>query len=139
LTVSTADRSVLTLQRLYTFTTARVKVLKNFEPNHAMLAKHHTTLLRCDCIGTLQSLYKGMQKTTTHIVTVAERTITPLVDNTLGKAAAKRTDLYPFNFDPLCSFRIRLSESSTHLINWLSQSHMDCGCTVFLGGSACSN
>jgi hypothetical protein len=37
----------------YTFTTVRVKVPKNFEPNHMMLAKHHTTLLRCDCIGTL--------------------------------------------------------------------------------------
>jgi hypothetical protein len=43
--------------------TVRVKAPKNFKPNHAMLAKHHTTLLRCDCIGTLRSLYKGMQKT----------------------------------------------------------------------------
>jgi hypothetical protein len=27
----------------------------------------------------------------------------------------------------------------TLLINWLSQSHVDCGCTVFLGGSPCSD
>jgi hypothetical protein len=30
---------------LYTLPTVRVKLPKNFEPNHAMLAKHHTTLL----------------------------------------------------------------------------------------------
>ena len=53
-----ADISVFTLQRLYTFTTIRVKVPKNFGPNHAMLARHNTTLSRCDCIGTLQGLYK---------------------------------------------------------------------------------
>ena len=45
LTVSTANRLVLTLQRLYTFTTIRVKVLKNFEPNHACAnqAQYHTS------------------------------------------------------------------------------------------------
>ena len=59
LTVSTANRLVLTLQRLYTFTTIRIKVLKNFEPNHTyVLIRHNTTLLRCDCIGTLRGLYK---------------------------------------------------------------------------------
>jgi hypothetical protein len=44
---------------LYIFTTNSVKAPKNFEPNHAMPAKHHTTLPRCGCIGTLQDLYKG--------------------------------------------------------------------------------
>ena len=59
MTVSTANRLVLTLQRLYTFTTIRVKVPKNFEPNHAyVLIRHNTTLSRCDCIGTLRGLYK---------------------------------------------------------------------------------
>ena len=59
MTVSTADISVLnTLQRLYTFTTSHVKVQKNFGPNHAVLARHNTTLPRCDCIGTLRGLYK---------------------------------------------------------------------------------
>jgi hypothetical protein len=47
---------------LRTLPTARVKAPKNFKPNYAMLAKHHTTLPRCDCIGTLRRLYKGMQK-----------------------------------------------------------------------------
>src|SRR6185437_8677773 len=57
--MSTANRLVLTLQRLYTFTTIRVKVLKNFEPSHAyVLIRHNTTLSRCDCIGTLRGLYK---------------------------------------------------------------------------------
>jgi hypothetical protein len=59
LTMSTANRLVLnTLQRLYTFTTSRVKTPKSFRPNHVMLIRHHTTLPRCDCIGTLQGLCK---------------------------------------------------------------------------------
>ena len=53
-----ADISVFTLQRLYTFTTIRVKVPKNFGLNHAMLARHNTTLPRCDYIWTLRGLYK---------------------------------------------------------------------------------
>jgi hypothetical protein len=36
-----------------------LKAPKNFEPNHAVFARHHTTLPRCDCIGTLHGLYKG--------------------------------------------------------------------------------
>jgi len=59
MTVNTADISVLnTLQRLYTLPTSRVKVLKNFGPNHAVLIWHNTTLPRYDCIGTLRGLYK---------------------------------------------------------------------------------
>src|SRR6185503_7238429 len=54
-----ANRLVLTLQRLYTFTTILVKVPKNFEPSHAyVLIRHNTTLPRCDCIGTLRGLSK---------------------------------------------------------------------------------
>jgi hypothetical protein len=59
LTVSTANQLVLHSQRLYTFTTSNVKASKNFEPNHAVFARHHTTLPRCGCIGTLHGLYKG--------------------------------------------------------------------------------
>ena len=47
MTVSTADISVLnTLQRLYTLPTSRVKVQKNFGPNHACAdkAQYHTSL-----------------------------------------------------------------------------------------------
>ena len=46
LTVSTADISVFTLQRLHTFTTSRVKVPKNFKPNHARAdqVQYHTSL-----------------------------------------------------------------------------------------------
>ena len=59
LTVSTADILVLnTLQRLYTLPTSRVKVQKNFGPNHAVLIRHNTTLPRCGCIGMLRGLYK---------------------------------------------------------------------------------
>jgi len=38
--------------------TIHVKASKNFKPNHAMRAKHNTTLPICDCIGTLRGLYK---------------------------------------------------------------------------------
>jgi hypothetical protein len=48
-------------EALEDFTTSSVKAPKNFEPNHAMLIMHHTTLPRCGCIGTLQGLYKGSQ------------------------------------------------------------------------------
>ena len=59
MTVSTTDISDLnTLQRLYTLPTSRVKVQKNFGPNHAVLIRHNTTVLRCDCIGMLRGLYK---------------------------------------------------------------------------------
>ena len=59
MTVSTADISVLnTLQSLYTLPTSRVKVQKNFGPNHVVLIRHNTTLSRCGCIGTLRGLYK---------------------------------------------------------------------------------
>jgi hypothetical protein len=34
------------------------KSSRDFKPNHAMSAKHHTTLSKCDCIGTLRGLYK---------------------------------------------------------------------------------
>jgi hypothetical protein len=45
LTVSTTVITVYTLQRLYTFTTSRVKVLKNYESNHAVqkYAQYHTS------------------------------------------------------------------------------------------------
>jgi hypothetical protein len=43
---------------LYTFTPSRVKTLNSFGHNHAVFARHHTTLPRCDCIGTLRGLYK---------------------------------------------------------------------------------
>ena len=57
--MSTTDISVFTLQRLYTFITIRVKVPKNFGPNHTVLARHNTILPRYDFIGTLRVLYKG--------------------------------------------------------------------------------
>jgi hypothetical protein len=59
LTLSTANWLVLnTLQRLYIFTHKSHKSFRNFKPNHAMRIRHHTTLPRCDCVGTLRGLYK---------------------------------------------------------------------------------
>jgi hypothetical protein len=86
---------------LHTLPTVRVKAPKNFKPNHAMLAKHHTTLPRCDCIGTLRSLYKGMQKTNDPHSYRSGRTITLPSGQYLSKGYyPKRAGLYPCNPDP---------------------------------------
>jgi hypothetical protein len=126
---------------LHTLPTARVKVLKNFGPNHAMLIRHHTTLLRCDCIGTLRSLYKGMQKTNDPHSYGSGRTITLPSGQHLSKGYyPKWTGLYPYNPDPLCSFRKMAIKSITHLINWLRSEPYDTVVAhVFSGGSPCSD
>jgi hypothetical protein len=86
---------------LHTVPTVRIKVLKNFQPNHAMLAKHHTTLPRCDCIGALRSLYKGMQNTNDPHSYGLGRTITLPNGQHLSKGCyPRRTGLYPCNPDP---------------------------------------
>jgi hypothetical protein len=86
---------------LHTLPTARVKVSKNFGPNYVMLARHHTTLLRCDCIGMLRSLYKGMQKTNNLHSYGSGRTITLPSGQHLSKGRyPKRTELYPCNPHP---------------------------------------
>jgi hypothetical protein len=138
-TMSTVGQLVYTLQRLYTLPTTRVKVL-NFEPNHAMSAKHHTTLPRCECISMIQSLYKGMQKTNNPHSYRLGWTITLSSGQHLSKGCCpKRIGLYPCDSDPSLLLSDKVICSITHLINWLSQSHMDCGCTILLGGSLCSD
>jgi hypothetical protein len=126
---------------LHTLPTAHVKVLKNFGPNHVMLAMHHTTLLRCDCIGTLRSLYKGMQKTNDPHSYGSGRTITSLVVSTLAKAATPKEPGYtPTTRIPLCSFQKRVIKSIAHLINWLRSEPYDIVIAhVFLGGSPYSD
>jgi hypothetical protein len=58
----------------------------------------------------------------------------------LGKGYyPKRTELYPCNPEPPVFLSDRVITLFTLLINWLRQSHVDCGCTVFLGGSPCSD
>jgi hypothetical protein len=126
---------------LHTLPTAHVKVPKNFGPNHAMLARHHTKILRCDCIGTLRSLYKGMQKTNDPHNYGSGRTITSLVVSTLAKAATPKGSGYtPVARIPLCSFRKRAISSIAHLINWLRSEPYDTVVAhVFLVGSPCSD
>jgi hypothetical protein len=51
----------------------------------------------------------------------------------------KRTGLYPRNPKPPVFLSDRITSIIADLINWLSQSHVDSGCTVFLGGSLCSD
>jgi hypothetical protein len=126
---------------LHTLPTARVKVPKNFEHNHAMLIRHHTTLPRCDCIGTLRSLYKGIQKTNDPHSYRSGRTITLPSGQTLAKAATPKGPGYtPATRIPLSSFRKRAIRSIAHLINWLrSELCNTLVAHVFLGGSPCSD
>jgi hypothetical protein len=87
---------------LHTVPTVRVKALKNFNPNHVMLAKHHSTLPRCDGIGTLWCLYKSMQKTNDPHSYRSGRTITLPNGQRLSKGCYLiRTGLYPCNLDPI--------------------------------------
>jgi hypothetical protein len=141
LTVSTADRLVLTLPRLYTFTTAQVKVPKNFEPNHACVdqTQYHTSevWLHREAMKPLRRYAKAPP---THDSYSSGRTITIPGGQHLSKGSyPKRTGLYPCNPEPPFVPSDKVTSTITHLINWLSQSHIDCGCTVFLGGSPCSD
>jgi hypothetical protein len=126
---------------LHTIPTVHVKASKNFKPNQAMLAKHHTTLLRCDCIGTLRSLYKGVQKTNDPHSYRSGRTITLPSGQHLSQGCfPKRTWLYPCNPDPLCSLWKRATSMITHLIIRLRSEPCDTVVAhVFLGGSPCSD
>jgi hypothetical protein len=141
LTVSTADRSVLHSAEVVHFHHSSRKSSEELwtPPCDADQASYHTpeVWLHRDATKPLQRYAEDQQPAT---VTATEWTITLSSGQHLSKGCyPKRTGLYSFNSGPLCSFRIRLSDNSTHLINWLSQSHMDCGCTVFLGGSPCSD
>jgi hypothetical protein len=59
--------------------------------------------------------------------------------STLAKAATPKEPGYTPSTPALCApLRKRAINYPTLLIIWLSQSHVDCGCTVVLGGSPCS-
>jgi hypothetical protein len=133
LTVSTADRSVFTLQRLYTLPTVRVphvaqvcKALKHFRGEWPGV--HY------------EAFTKICKRPTTHDSYSSVRTITLHSGQHHSKGCyPKRTGIYPCNTEPPVFLSEKVTSTITHLINWLSQSHMDYGCTVFLDGSPCSD
>ena len=99
---------------LYTLSTIRVKVPKNFEPNHAVLARHNTTLPRCDCIGTLRSIYKDsltydnpLRFQVKAVITLPNEEV-PYQRTT--KQNLKRTELYPIDATHL-ALSVRLSQA----------------------------
>jgi hypothetical protein len=133
--------SISFTQRLHTFTTVRVKVLKNFESNHACAnqAQYHTSevWLHSDAMKPLQRYAKAP---TTHDGYSSGRTITLHSGHHLSKGCyPKRTGLYPCNPKPPVFLSDKVTSTVADLINWLIQSYMNCGCTVFLGGSPCSD
>jgi hypothetical protein len=128
-------------RRLHIVPTVRIKAPKNFRPNHVMLDKHHTTLPRCDCIGTLQSLYKGMQKTNDPRSYGSGRTITLTSGQHFSKGCTPKGPGYTTATRiPLCSFRKRATSTITRLIIRLRSEPCDTVVVhVFLGGSPCSD
>jgi hypothetical protein len=120
---------------LHTVPTFRVKAPENFRPNHVMLAKHHTTLPRCDCIGMLRSLYKDMQKTNDPHSYRSAWTITLPNGQHLSKGCyPRRTGLYPSNPDPplLLSEKVHWYDHTTNYSAKV-QAMWHCGCACFLG------
>jgi hypothetical protein len=61
------------------------------------------------------------------------------VVSTLAKAATQKDRAIPLQPGDPVFLSDRVIKEFTLLINWLSQSHVDCGCTVFLGGSPYSD
>ena len=142
MTVSTTDISVLnTLQRLYTLLTSRVKVQKNFGPNHAMLIKHNTTLPRCGCIGTLQGLYKDSLVRSSPLRFPEQQQSINLPDehSVLEKPTSQEEQVIPCQPPPLLHFLL----DRFKLESLINQPRLEpcgsCGSTFFLGGFLCSN
>jgi hypothetical protein len=133
LTVSTADQSVFTLQRLYTLPTVRVPHV----PRVDQTLKH----FRGEWLGVhYEAFRKICKRPTTHDSYSSGRTITLPGGQHLSKGCyPKRIRLYPCNPEPPVFLSDKATSTIAHLINWLSQSHVDCCCTVFLGGSPCSD
>jgi hypothetical protein len=90
--------------------------------------------------GRYEAFTKICKRPTTHDSYRSKRTITLPSGQHLSKGCyTKIIGLYPCNPEPPVFLSDMVTSTITHLINWISQSHMDCGCTVFLGGSPCSD
>ena len=125
LTVSTTVITILHSAEVVHF---HVKVSKNFKPNHDVLARHNTTLPRCDCIGTL----RGLSKKILYVRTGPWLSAVP--------QKRKLSSPAPSILKP------KIHQSNTPGTTCSSSSYFAktraiwyCGCTIFLGGSPCSN
>jgi hypothetical protein len=82
----------------------------------------------------MKPLQRYAKAPTTHDNYNSGRTITLPSGQHLSKGCyPKRTGLCPCNPEPPVFLSDKVTSTIAHLINWLSQSHMDCGCTVFSG------
>ena len=131
------SNQITSLQRLHTFITSRVKVQKNFGPNHAVLARHNTTLM-CECIGTLRGFYKDSLTSSSPLrfqplgeCTLPQSERTPQAYQTPLAGRVPLLNLVP----PLAPFDQVLT-SQRNLINQPRPEPCSlCGCVVFPGGS----
>jgi hypothetical protein len=141
LTVSTADWLVLHSAEVAHFHHSSRRSFEEIWTNHACAnqAQNHTSevWLHRDATRPLQRYAKAP---TTHDSYSSGRTITLPCGQHLSKDCdPKRIELYPCNPEPPVFLSDKVTSTIAHLINWLSQSHVDCGCTVFLVGSPCSD
>jgi hypothetical protein len=139
LTVSTADRSVLHSAEVAHFQNSSRKSSEELWTQLRMCwqAQYHTSevWLHRDAMKPLQRYAKAP---TTHDSYSSWRTITLPNGQRLSKGCyPKRTGLYPCNPEPPVFLSDKVTSTIAHLINWLSKSHVDRGCTIFLTGSPC--
>ena len=113
----------------------------NFGPNNAMLARHHTTLPRCDCIGTLRGLYKDSLMCSNPLGFRSKQGIKlPSGYRVLAKPNSPLEQVYTPSTPPLLPLSGKITTTSRFLIiQQRPEPYSPCGCTVFLGGSPCSN
>jgi hypothetical protein len=107
-----------TLQRLHTFTTVRVKVLTNFEPNHACAdqAQYHTSEVWLHR-NAMKPLQRHAKAPTTHDIYSSGWTITLPSGQHLSKGCyPKRTRLYTCNPELPVFLSDKATSTITHLI-----------------------
>jgi hypothetical protein len=130
LTVGTANRLVLQSLEVVHFHHSRVNVLGTLNPTMLCKSRHNNTLPRCDCIGTLRGLYKNSQ-ICDNPLSLPHKGMKygmnpPPSGATLGWTCRRTTyDPLPFRWD---------YPKLESLIIYPSQSHVECGSTIFMGG-----
>jgi hypothetical protein len=141
LTVSTADRSVLHSAEVVHFHHSSCKSSEElWTQPHMCWSDTIPHFQGVAAQGRNEAFTKICKRPTTHDSYSSRRTITLPSGQHLSKACyPKRTRLYPCKPKPPVFLSDKVTSTIAHLINWLSHSHMDCGCTIFLGGAPCSN
>jgi hypothetical protein len=99
-----------------------------------MPAKHHTTLPRCDCIGTLRGFYEDPPMRNNPLGFRTKRgKKSPSRYRVLAKPNSLLERVYTPSTPPHLSVSGKVATTLKSLVIQPRQSHVPCGCTVFLG------